>query len=213
MNITFISAPAAGKGLLSSMINEKYGYPHISIGDLLRGVDDEKVKKQLENGEFVDNGLIAKLLSDRLSQSDCKEGFILDGFPRNMSQISIYEEVCEKANNKKNVIIVLDIPRETGEKRILGRRVCLNCGNVFNIMFENSKPKVSGICDHCGHKLIQRTDDNLETYENRYDTFLKETKPVIDYFEARGNVYHVDGSGSSDETFSDIEKIIGGYND
>ena len=213
MNITFISAPAAGKGLLSSMINEKYGYPHISIGDLLRGVDDEKVKKQLENGEFVDNGLIAKLLSDRLSQSDCKEGFILDGFPRNMSQISIYEEVCEKANNKKNVIIVLDIPREIGEKRILGRRVCLNCGNVFNIMFENSKPKVSGICDHCGHKLIQRTDDNLETYENRYDTFLKETKPVIDYFEARGNVYHVDGSKSSDETFSDIEKIIGGYND
>ena len=213
MNITFISAPAAGKGLLSSMINEKYGFPHISIGDLLRGVDDEKVKKQLENGEFVDNGLIAKLLSDRLSQSDCKEGFILDGFPRNMSQISIYEEVCEKANNKKNVIIVLDIPREIGEKRILGRRVCLNCGNVFNIMFENSKPKVSGICDHCGHKLIQRTDDNLETYENRYDTFLKETKPVIDYFEARGNVYHVDGSGSSDKTFSDIEKIIGGYND
>ena len=213
MNITFISAPAAGKGLLSSMINEKYGYPHISIGDLLRGVDDEKVKKQLENGEFVDNGLIAKLLSDRLSQSDCKEGFILDGFPRNMSQISIYEEVCEKANNKKNVIIVLDIPREIGEKRILGRRVCLNCGNVFNIMFENSKPKVSGICDHCGHKLVQRTDDNLETYENRYDTFLKETKPVIDYFEARGNVYHVDGSGSSDEAFSDIEKIIGGYND
>lgn len=213
MNITFISAPAAGKGLLSSMINEKYGYPHISIGDLLRGVDDEKVKKQLENGEFVDNGLIAKLLSDRLSQSDCKEGFILDGFPRNMSQISIYEEVCEKANNKKNVIIVLDIPREIGEKRILGRRVCLNCGNVFNIMFENSKPKVPGVCDHCGHKLVQRTDDNLEVYERRYDTFLKETKPVIDYFEARGNVYHVDGSGSSDETFSDIEKIIGGYND
>lgn len=213
MNITFISAPAAGKGLLSSMINEKYGYPHISIGDLLRGVDDEKVKKQLENGEFVDNGIIAKLLSDRLSQSDCKEGFILDGFPRNMSQISIYEEVCEKANNKKNVIIVLDIPRETGEKRILGRRVCLNCGNVFNVMSENNKPKVPGVCDHCGHKLVQRTDDNLETYENRYDTFLKETKPVIDYFEARGNVYHVDGSGSSDETFSDIEKIIGGYND
>ena len=213
MNITFISAPAAGKGLLSSMINEKYGYPHISIGDLLRGVDDERVKKQLENGEFVDNGLIAKLLSDRLSQSDCKEGFILDGFPRNMSQISIYEEVCEKANNKQNVIIVLDIPREIGEKRILGRRVCLNCGNVFNIMFENSKPKVPGVCDHCGHKLVQRTDDNLEVYERRYDTFLKETKPVIDYFEARGNVYHVDGSGSSDETFSDIEKIIGGYND
>ena len=213
MNITFISAPAAGKGLISSMINDKYGYPHISIGDLLRGVDDAKVKKQLENGEFVDNRIIAKLLSERLSKSDCKGGFILDGFPRNMSQISIYEEVCEKANDKKNVIIVLDIPREIGEKRILGRRVCLNCGNVFNVMFENSKPKVPGICDHCGHELVQRTDDNLEVYEYRYDTFLKETKPVIDYFEAKGKVYHVDGSRSSDETFSDIEKIIGGYND
>ena len=212
MNITFISAPAAGKGLISSMINEKYGFPHISIGDLLRSVDDEKVKKQLENGEFVDNRIIARLLSERLSKSDCKDGFILDGFPRNMSQISIYEEICEKANDKKNVIIVLDMPKEIGEMRILGRRVCLNCGNVFNEMFE-SKPKVSGICDHCGHKLVQRTDDNLEVYEHRYDTFLKETKPVIDYFEIKGKVYHVDGSKSSDDTFREIEKIIGGYND
>ena len=212
MNITFISAPAAGKGLISSMINEKYGFPHISIGDLLRSVDDEKVKKQLENGEFVDDRIIARLLSERLSKSDCKDGFILDGFPRNMSQISIYEEICEKANDKKNVIIVLDIPKEIGEMRILGRRVCLNCGNVFNEMFE-SKPKVSGICDHCGHKLVQRTDDNLEVYEHRYDTFLKETKPVIDYFETKGKVYHVDGSKSSDDTFREIEKIIGGYND
>ena len=213
MNITFISAPAAGKGLLSSMLNEKYGFPHVSIGDLLRSVDDEKVKKQLENGEFVDNGLIAKLLKERLSRSDCKEGFILDGFPRNMTQISIYEEVCEKANDKKNVIIVLDISREIGEKRILGRRVCLNCGNVYNDLFPSSKSKVPGVCDYCGHELIQRTDDNLETYEHRYDTYLKETKPVIDYFEAHGNVYHVDGSVTAEEAFQNIEKIIGGYND
>ena len=201
MNITFISAPAAGKGLLSSMLNEKYGFPHVSIGDLLRSVDDEKVKKQLENGEFVDNGLIAKLLKERLNRTDCKEGFILDGLPRNMTQITIYEEVCEKANDKKNVIIVLDISREIGEKRILGRRVCLNCGNVYNDLFPSSKSKV------------QRTDDNLETYEHRYDTYLKETKPVIDYFEAHGNLYHVDGSVTAEEAFQNIEKIIGGYND
>ena len=213
MNITFISAPAAGKGLLSSRLQKKYGFPHISIGDLLRGVDDEKLKKQLENGEFVDNRLIARLLSERLSKDDCKNGFILDGFPRNMTQISIYEEVCEKANDKANIIIVLDIPREVGEKRVVGRRVCLNCGNVFNDLFEHSKSKVPGVCDNCGHELIKRADDNIETYERRYDTFLKKTKPVIDYFEARGKVYHVDSSGSSDETFSEIEKIIGGYND
>lgn len=211
MNITFISAPAAGKGLISSMLNEKYGYPHISIGDLLRGVDDDTVKKQLENGEFVDNKIIAKLLKKRLSQSDCKDGFILDGFPRNVSQISIYEDICENANDKKNIIIVLEIPREIGEKRITGRRVCLNCGYVFNEYYD--KPKIYGICDHCKHRLIQRSDDNIETYERRYDTYLKETKPVIDYFETKGEVYHVDGSKSGEETFSEITKIIGGYND
>ena len=211
MNITFISAPAAGKGLISSMLNEKYGYPHISIGDLLRGVDDDIVKKQLENGEFVDNKIIAKLLKKRLSQSDCKDGFILDGFPRNISQISIYEDICENANDKKNIIIVLEIPREIGEKRITGRRVCLNCGYVFNEYYD--KPKIYGICDHCKHSLIQRSDDNIKTYERRYDTYLKETKPVIDYFETKGEVYHVDGSKSGEETFSEITKIIGGYND
>ena len=213
MNITFISAPAAGKGLLSSMLNKKYGFPHISIGDLLRSVDDENVKKQLESGEFVNNRLIAKLLTERLNKSDCNNGFILDGFPRNMTQISIYEEVCEKVNNKKNVIIVLDIQREIGKKRILGRKVCPNCGEVFNDLFEHSKSKIPGICDYCGHELIKRTDDNLETYEHRYDTFLKETLPVIKYFEAKGKVYHVDGSRTADETFSDIVEIIGGYND
>ena len=211
MNITFISAPAAGKGLISSMLNEKYGYPHISIGDLLRGVDDDTIKKQLENGEFVDNKIIAKLLKKRLSQSDCKDGFILDGFPRNVSQISIYEDICENANDKKNIIIVLEIPREIGEKRITGRRVCLNCGYVFNEYYD--KPKIYGICDHCKHRLIQRSDDNIETYERRYDTYLKETKPVIDYFETKGEVYHVDGSKSGEETFSEITNIIGGYND
>lgn len=210
MNIVFISAPAAGKGLISSMLEKKYGFPHISVGNLLRGVDDEKVKKQLENGEFVSNDLIASLLRSRLSKDDCQNGYILDGFPRNMSQISIYEEIC---GNNQNIIIVLDIPRAIGEKRIVGRRVCLNCGSVFNDLFVHSKSKVMGVCDNCGHKLVRRSDDNLETYDRRYDTFLKETEPVIDYFEAKGKVYHVDGSKSGDETFSEIEKIIGGYND
>lgn len=209
MNITFISAPAAGKGLISSKIQDKYGYPHISIGDLLRTVDDEDVKKKLENGEFVDNRLIATLLKERLSKDDCKDGFILDGFPRNLTQLTIYEEICEFSD--KNVIIVLDIPKELGEKRVLGRLVCSNCGNVYNEFF--SKPKVLGVCDNCGCELVKRSDDNLETYNNRYDTYLKDTKPVIEYFEAKGNVYHVDGSKSADETFSEIEKIIGGYND
>lgn len=210
MNITFIAAPAAGKGLLSSMIFEKYKFPHVSIGDLLRKTDDSEVLEKVKNGEFVDNKIVSRLLKERLLKEDCKNGYVLDGFPRNISQIPIYEELCG-INNNKNIIIVLDMPKEVGEKRITGRKVCLNCGEVFNDIF--SKPKIEDVCDNCGHKLIKRTDDKLETYEKRYDTFLKETKPVIDYFEAKGMIHHVDGSGSADKSFEEIERIIGGYND
>lgn len=209
MNIVFIAPPASGKGLMSSLIYEKYGYPHVSMGDLLRNVDDEEIKLKLQNGEFVNNDMVAKLLKIRLSKSDCDNGYVLDGFPRNESQIPIYEDIC--GNN--NIIIVLDIPRETGEKRITGRRVCLNCGEVYNDLFENSKSKKEGICDKCGHELIKRSDDNLEVYEKRYDTYLNETEPIIKYFEDKGLVYHVDATRQVSEIFNEIDKIIGGYND
>ena len=140
MNITFIAPPAAGKGALSNMIYEKYGYPHVSIGDLLRNVEDDKIKKELEAGAFVNNEIVAKLLYNRLSKEDCKNGFVLDGFPRNLSQVDIYESICKKSNIK-NIIIVVDIPKEIGEKRITGRRVCLKCGEVYNVNFDESKPK------------------------------------------------------------------------
>ena len=162
MNITFIAPPAAGKGALSNKIYEKYGFPHISIGDLLRNVDDEIIKKELEEGAFVSNEIVAKLLNNRLSKSDCSEGYVLDGFPRNMSQVSIYEDLCQKSG-LKNIIIVLDIPREIGRMRISGRRICLNCGKVYNVNFKQSSPQVDNTCDNCGHVLEIRSDDNLET--------------------------------------------------
>jgi adenylate kinase len=212
MNITFIAPPAAGKGLQSSKVSSKYGFPHISIGDLLRKTNDEEVKEKLKSGEFVDNVIVARLLKNRLLQNDCKNGYVLDGFPRNVSQIPIYEELGE-INKKKNIIIVLDIPKEIGEKRISGRKVCPNCGEVYNDLFEKSKSKVQGICDKCGYKLIQRSDDSLDVYNHRYDVYLNETAPIIDYFEKNSTVYHVDSSKDADETFKEIEKIIGGYND
>lgn len=209
MGITLISAPAAGKGLLSSMVSKEYGYPHISIGDLLRNVDDEAVKDKLANGKFVDNDIVEALLVKRLSKPDCKNGYILDGFPRIVSQIPIYEKIC----GDDNYIVVLDIPKEIGEARITGRRVCLNCGEVYNDLIESSKSKVSGVCDNCGHKLIKRSDDNLETYDDRYNTYLKETVPIIHYFESKGKVYHIDASGDKMVTFRELKKIIGGYDD
>ncbi len=207
MNITFIAPPAAGKGALSNMIYEKYGFPHISIGGLLRNVEDETIKKELEEGAFVDNKIVAKLLYDRINKDDCVKGFILDGFPRNESQISIYEDLCHR-NNLKNIIIVVDIPKEIGEKRITGRRVCPNCSSVYNINFEESKPKVENICDDCGHELEVRSDDNLETYGHRFDVYVNETAPIIEHFEGNSNLYHVDGTKLIEDVFNDVDEII-----
>lgn len=207
MNITFIAPPAAGKGALSNMIFEKYGYPHVSIGDLLRNVEDEKIKKELEAGAFVNNEIVAKLLYDRLSKDDCLNGFVLDGFPRNLSQVDIYESICEKSN-LKNIIIVVDIPKEIGEKRITGRRVCMNCGKVYNVNFEESMPKELGKCDSCGHDLTKRSDDNLETYDHRFDVYVNETAPILNYYKDSSKVFHVDGTLSLDDVFSSIDNII-----
>lgn len=205
MNITFIAPPAAGKGALSNLIYESFGFPHVSIGDLLRDVDDPIIKKELEEGAFVDNKIVSKLLDDRLSKDDCSNGFVLDGFPRNMSQISIYEDICKKSN-LKNIIVVIDIPREIGKARITGRRVCSMCGSVYNVNISESKPKVSGICDKCGHKLDSRSDDNLDTYNHRYDVYVNETAPIIKYFGDKA--YHVDGSESLERVFNNIKCII-----
>ena len=207
MNITFIAPPAAGKGALSHMIYEKYGYPHVSIGDLLRNVEDEDIKKELEAGAFVNNEIVAKLLYDRLSKDDCKKGFVLDGFPRNLSQVEIYENICKKSN-LKNIIIVLDIPRFVGEKRITGRRVCKNCGKVYNVNFEGSKPKVLGKCDDCNCDLILRSDDSLETYGHRFDVYVNETAPIIDHYKDSSKIYHVDGTDTLENVFNSINKII-----
>ena len=208
MNITFIAPPAAGKGAISNLIYEKYGYPHVSIGDLLRNVEDEEIKKELEAGAFVDNKIVAKLLYGRLAKEDCKNGFVLDGFPRNMSQVDIYEKICDNSN-LKNIIIVLDIPKEIGEKRITGRRVCSNCGSVYNVNFEESKPKIDGVCDDCGQVLKARSDDNLETYDHRFDVYVNETAPIIDHYSGSGKIYHVDGTKKLELVFADIDKIIG----
>ena len=207
MNITFIAPPAAGKGALSNMIYEKYGYPHVSIGDLLRNVEDEKIKKELEKGAFVNNEIVAKLLYNRLAKEDCMNGYVLDGFPRNLSQVEIYESIC-KNSSLKNIIIVVDIPKEIGEKRITGRRVCMNCGKVYNVNFEESMPKELGKCDSCGHDLTKRSDDNLETYDHRFDVYVNETAPIIDYYKNSSKIYHIDGTLSLDDVFSSIEKVI-----
>lgn len=209
MNITFIAPPAAGKGTQSAKVSKEYGIPHISMGDLLRDVNDPEIKEILSKGAFVDNRLVCRLLEDRLSQDDCNKGFVLDGFPRTLEQASMYEEILNNLHKDKGIVIVLDLDKEIAAKRITGRKICPDCDAVFNDLFSDSKSKVPGICDNCGSKLIRREDDNIETFENRYQIYENETKHLIEYYEKKNMVYHVNSGINMDYTFGQIKKILG----
>lgn len=212
MNITFLAPPAAGKGTQSAKLSEKYGIPHISTGDLLRESDDEVIKEKLKSGLFVSDELVTNLLEERLRRDDCENGFILDGYPRNVSQASTYEMLLRKLG-KKGTVIVLDLDEATACSRIVGRLVCENCGRIFNDEIEEDMPLEAGVCDFCHYALTKRSDDTKETFSNRFHIYEEQTKPLITYFEDKGIVYHVDSSKHADEVFEDILDIIGGLYD
>ena len=213
-SIIFIAPPAAGKGTQSDMLSAKYNIPHISTGLILRhevetgGKYGEYIQNQMHLGNLVSDDIILELLTKRLSHSDCNNGYILDGFPRDLEQAKAYENILEKLHKELGYVIVLDLDKETAMKRIVGRKSCSQCGLIYNDMFEETKSKEKGICDACHSGLVQRDDDNEETFNNRYQTYLIRTEPLIKYYQAKGVLYHVDSSISKGHTFSEIERII-----
>lgn len=214
-SIILIAPPAAGKGTQSEMLVEKYGFAHISTGDMLREVakHDGAIKSKLENGELIGDDIVFGLLHDRLESSDCKKGFILDGFPRNVNQAIKYDEMIKNMNVTSNVVIFLDIDKEIACKRIVGRITCSNCKRVYNDMIPESMPKVSGKCDDCGELLVKRSDDNSETFGKRYDVYYENTAPLINYYEEKGVLYKINSGMSKDVVFSNIESILDNLND
>lgn len=213
-NIILIAPPAAGKGTQSQMICEKYQIPHISTGDLLRSETKKQtelgklIQNKMNNGELVTDDIVIELLNNRIKQPDCLNGYVLDGFPRNVLQATKYLEMLEKSNLPLGDVIYLDLPKEIAKKRIVGRLSCSNCGSVYNDQIEESKPYKSGICDKCNNSLSKREDDNEETFNKRYDTYMNETYPLIDFFENKGLLFKIDSSISIERTFNEIEKII-----
>ncbi|MFI3307046.1 MAG: nucleoside monophosphate kinase [Mycoplasmatota bacterium] len=187
--IILISPTAGGKGTLSSTLKEKYNIPHISIGNLLR--DEISSKSTIGNGinEIIGKGLLVsdeiifKLIENRLSNDDCKKGYILDGFPRTIDQAIFYDDLLKKLNLQKNIIFVLDVKKEILQKRILGRVSCPNCDAVYNELIEESNPKVSGICDRCQTKLFKRNDDNLESFETKLNIYYEESSKILKHYK------------------------------
>ncbi len=214
-SIIFIAPPAAGKGTQSKLISKKYNIPHISIGDLLRysiNSEDEsskKINEYMEKGLLVSDDIILNLLKNRLKQQDCISGYILDGFPRNVNQAKEYDKLLEKLDKDLGLVILLDIDKEILKNRIVGRLSCNKCGSVYNELIKETKPKNVGLCDKCNLKLSKRIDDNEETFEMRYNTYLKETEPLINYYDDKGCLYRVNANINADLIFKEIQSIIG----
>ena len=210
-DIILIAPPAAGKGTQAKLLSSKYQIPHISTGDLLRAATGELgdiVKKTMESGALVSDDLVLKLLEERISKEDCRNGIILDGFPRNVSQAESYMKLLEKLNRPLGYVIYLDASKEVTQKRIVGRLSCPTCGAVYNDQIDDNKPKKFGTCDICNGPLTKRSDDNLETFEKRYQTYMNETYPLLDYFKSKGKLFTVGSGISKERTLSEIEKII-----
>ena len=212
-NIILIAPPAAGKGTLSEMLVEKYNYCHISTGDLLRsaatdGTDlGEKISIMLKNGELVTDEIVFELLERRLKENDIKNGYILDGFPRTLSQAKMYDEMLKKLELDLGIVVVIDTKYETLMKRIVGRVLCHDCGSVYNTLTGVNTPKVEGICDKCGGKLEKRSDDNEESFKTRFKNYEEKTAPLIDYYKEKGNLFFINGE-DKEQMLKEIEVLL-----
>ncbi len=213
-NIMFIAPPAAGKGTQAEIIEEKYHIPHISTGDILRDIAEEHselgeyVSEVLSSGELVKDDITDQLIENRLKKEDCKNGFIIDGFPRNIEQAIRYDQIIKRLGYDIGVVILINIDKKTLEKRVVGRRICENCDAVFNINSEDSAPQIDSVCDICGGRLYQRNDDNLEAFENRYSLYIEKVTPIIEHYKNLNVLYEVDGNKPKESVTKQIEDII-----
>ena len=213
MKIIMLGAPGAGKGTQAKMIADKYGVPHISTGDIFRanikngtelGVE---AKKYMDQGLLVPDELTVRILLDRVAQDDCKNGYVLDGFPRTIPQAEVLDSELTKLGDHIDYASNGDVPDENIVKRMSGRRACLTCGATYHI--EHVPPKKEGICDVCGSELVLRDDDKPETVKNRLNVYHEQTQPLIDFYTEKGVLKTVDGTVPMEEVFAAITAILG----
>jgi adenylate kinase len=212
MKLVLLGAPGAGKGTQAKKLIEKYTIPQISTGDILRkAVADgttlgKEAKSYMDKGELVPDSVVIGLVKERITQDDCKNGYILDGFPRNTSQAEALDVVLAEMNAPLDVALSVDVDKNDLMKRLTGRRTCKDCQQMYNIHF--TPPQKEGICDKCGGELYQRDDDKEETIKNRLDIYEAQTAPLIDYYGKKGILKSVQGTGSIDEIFGKICTIL-----
>lgn len=212
MKIIMLGAPGAGKGTQAKMIAEKYGIPHISTGDIFRSnIKDGtelgmEAKKYMDQGLLVPDELTVKILLDRVARADCRNGYVLDGFPRTIPQAEVLDQALEKIGDQIDFAVNVSVPDENIVKRMSGRRACVGCGATYHI--EHIPPKKEGICDTCGMELILREDDKPETVQNRLNVYHSQTQLLIEFYQKKGILQTVDGTVDMKAVFDAIVAIL-----
>ena len=213
MKIIMLGAPGAGKGTQAKKIAAKCEIPHISTGDIFRaniknGTElGKKAKTYMDQGLLVPDELVCDLVVDRIQQDDCKNGYILDGFPRTIPQAESLDKALAAIGEKMDYAIDVEVPDENIVKRMGGRRACVGCGATYHLIYAQTKKE--GICDACGGELILRDDDKPETVQKRLGVYHEQTQPLIDYYKKQGILKEVDGSVDMEDVFKEILKILG----
>lgn len=214
MNIILLAPPAAGKGTQAEILTQVYNLNHISTGDLLRNASREEsefgqnLKNMMESGNLVSDDIVLEVLNRYLEKTD-NLNLLLDGFPRNIYQAEKLDEILKLRNSQVDYVFLLNVSKEILLYRITGRRLCKSCGKVYNVNIDPLKPKTESICDECGGELFARRDDNEETFNVRYNEYENQTSPLINYYKQKGILYEVDSSVSREDTFRQIEEILG----
>lgn len=213
MKVIMLGAPGAGKGTQAKKIAEKWQIPHISTGDIFRmniknGTElGMEAKKYMDQGLLVPDELTVKILLDRVAQPDCKDGYVLDGFPRTIPQAEVLDEALNKLGEKIDYAVDVDVPDENIVNRMSGRRACLSCGATYHITYAPSKKE--SVCDSCGSELVLRDDDKPETVQKRLGVYHQQTQPLIEYYTKKNILKSVDGTKDMEEVFQSIVSILG----
>ena len=212
MNIILMGLPGAGKGTQASEIVKKFPIPHISTGDMFRkAIKDEtdlgkEAKSYMDRGELVPDEVTVGIVKERISEDDAKKGFLLDGFPRTIEQAEALNNIMSELDREIDAVINIEVPEEELMNRLTGRRICEKCGTTYHLVF--NPPKVDGVCDIDGGKLYQRKDDNPETVSNRLSVNVKQSKPILEYYDEKGVLKNIDGAKDIDEVTKDVIDIL-----
>ena len=212
MNIILMGLPGAGKGTQASEIVKKFPIPHISTGDMFRkAIKDEtdlgkEAKSYMDRGELVPDEVTVGIVKERISEDDAKKGFLLDGFPRTIDQAESLNQIMSELDREIDAVINIEVPEEELMNRLTGRRICEKCGTTYHLVF--NPPKVDGVCDIDGGKLYQRKDDNPETVSNRLSVNVKQSKPILEYYDEKGVLKNIDGAKDIDEVTKDVIDIL-----